>query len=861
MKLSSTMKAFLALTMMIVLSIALSFFISKLSFMSNFEDQLVSLRFEWKNHLKPAEKVKEGVVKEGEKVKSDLMIIGIDEISLGSDFLGPWPWERKTHGEFLKYFNYQDKKYDPHYILFDIFFDQYRISKADGGYLKKFAAQLYQSAPHQWQKNPKVYEEKVFEVNQQMANSDTEFFKELKNHNNLFFDYLSQYGEEERLKPEELAPRYKYLEATKLEVLNPDTYLEAKEANERYPIISDIKPPVVEVLSHSIGTGSAWTEADRDGSIRKMPLVFLFYDNRIIKDPVFLPTIDMIFIMKYFSVEPKNVEVNFGHYIKLKNAKVPLKKKLEEGGYQITGYDEKDISIPIDGEGKMHINFQGVSHSFDNMSYAYINADTERSNAALYQGRVLLIGFYSTAGLGETKDYFNTPYGSMYGIEIHANALYTILNQEFLKTVPQWIQYLFVVLLIIGLAITLYFMNVIKGMIFGVLILLLVFIGGNFIFSGAIFSLNVTTAPLYLMNLVHPLSAVLISLLLNISYKVLIEEKDKKFLKSTFSQYISPELIDIMYEEKTTPQLGGSSDILTAYFTDIQGFSSFSEKLTATQLVELLNEYLTTMTDILTSARGTLDKYEGDAIIAFFGAPMKLPDNAVRACRVALEMQAALGNLREKWKNEKSDEDRNTKKVPASDWVPGYKWPVIVHDMRMRIGLNTGEIVTGNMGSKMRMNYTMMGDSVNLAARLESGAKQYGVYTMMSEYTYEFEYTDEDGVKHRLKDLFEVRFLDKLTVVGKSLPVSVFELIALKGQLTEEQARMLKTFKEGMDLYQETKWDEAKAKFEESAKIELFPKNKVNPSKVFIARCEEFKLNPPVKPGEKWDGVYRLTSK
>lgn len=181
--------------------------------------------------------------------------------------------------------------------------------------------------------------------------------------------------------------------------------------------------------------------------------------------------------------------------------------------------------------------------------------------------------------------------------------------------------------------------------------------------------------------------------------------------------------------------------------------------------------------------------------------------------------------------------------------------------MRMRIGINTGEIVTGNMGSKMRMNYTMMGDSVNLAARLESGAKQYGVYTLISEMTYQNSFTDENGVQRKVADFFEARFLDRLTVVGKSEPVAVYELINLKGKLTENEQKMLPLFNQAMELYLKTQWDEAKALFEQCAKIERFPETKVNPSKLFIMRCEEFKANPPVAPGEVWDGVYRLTSK
>ena len=160
------------------------------------------------------------------------------------------------------------------------------------------------------------------------------------------------------------------------------------------------------------------------------------------------------------------------------------------------------------------------------------------------------------------------------------------------------------------------------------------------------------------------------------------------------------------------------------------------------------------MTDILMDEGGTLDKYEGDAIIAFFGAPMELPDHPLRACRAALSMQNALMDLRSKWKNEKQELkeiDPNTKKVPPEEWRPGDKWPRIVHEMKMRIGINTGEIVVGNMGSSMRMNYTMMGDPVNLAARLEALGKQYGVYILVSEYALDQEIVHSDNENAKVK--------------------------------------------------------------------------------------------------------------
>jgi adenylate cyclase len=349
-----------------------------------------------------------------------------------------------------------------------------------------------------------------------------------------------------------------------------------------------------------------------------------------------------------------------------------------------------------------------------------------------------------------------------------------------------------------------------------------------------------------------------------LGYKLLTEEKDKRFIKETFGTYLAPELIQEMHSTRTMPKLGGEAKIITAFFTDIQGFSTFSEKLTAYQLVELLNEYLTAMTDILIHEKGTLDKYEGDAIIAFFGAPMELVDQEVRACRVAVKMQEKLAELRKKWRDEKTasgEPDPNMRHVPPEEWVPGDRWPKIVHKMRMRIGINTGEIVVGNMGSTTRMNYTMMGDPVNLSARLEAAAKQYGVYNLVSEYTLDVGYMDETGEPRKVMDMVETRFLDHITVVGKSEPVRVYELFAMKGELSDNERQLIALFEEGMRYYQQMQWDKAIQLFGRSHKLERYAFEKTTPSEVFIKRCRDFKKNPPVGPGEKWDGVYSLSKK
>jgi adenylate cyclase len=333
------------------------------------------------------------------------------------------------------------------------------------------------------------------------------------------------------------------------------------------------------------------------------------------------------------------------------------------------------------------------------------------------------------------------------------------------------------------------------------------------------------------LNMVYPALVTVVVFVSIMVYRYVVEEKDKRFLRQTFGTYLSPVLIEQMVQANTEPKLGGDSGVRTAYFTDIASFSSFSEILSATELVELLNEYLSVMTDILLAEDGTLDKYEGDAILAFFGAPLIMQDHATRALRTALRMQHALVDLRARWTAE------------------GEKWPDLVQQMRMRIGVSSGEFVTGNMGSTVRMDYTMMGDVVNTAARLEASSKQYGIYIQCTT----------DTLTLAGPEAFEWRTIDRVRVVGRTEPLDTVEIMAPKGGLPEDQVLMRDLFHQGLDLYRAQKWDEAKAKLAESEEWEeMFPGRPTNPSRVFLERCEFFKANPP---GEDWDGVWTLTSK
>lgn len=478
----------------------------------------------------------------------------------------------------------------------------------------------------------------------------------------------------------------------------------------------------------------------------------------------------------------------------------------------------RSVQIPLTRSNKHIITFFGPrGKPFP--TYSYYDILNNRVQGKL-DGKIFIVGSTATA----LFDLKTVPISESYpGVEVHASLMNSFLTNTFITRLTNWQDIL--LLLIVGVIIGFisYLLKPLLGSVFACLSIFIYFLIAMTIFKSDHIWIEVA----------RPVLTIFLTFTTVMVFRYITEEKDKKFLQNTFKQYLSPELIDIMYKSRKQPLLGGEEGVRTAFFTDIQGFSTFSEKLgSPTRLVELLNEYLSEMTDILLKHLGTLDKYEGDAIIAFFGAPMHMDDHAHQACLTAIDMQKALGKLRQKWISE------------------GNKWPSIVHEMRMRIGINSGLITTGNMGSAIRKNYTMMGDEVNLAARLESAAKQYGVFTLISQNTYQL-----------VKNDFEFRKVDKITVFGKSEPVEVYELIAEKGALTPECNQMLSLYNEGLISFYAQQWEDALKKFQEAHLLEPYSQvtpDGMTPSKKIIQYCEMYKINPP---GADWDGVINLTSK
>lgn len=422
--------------------------------------------------------------------------------------------------------------------------------------------------------------------------------------------------------------------------------------------------------------------------------------------------------------------------------------------------------------------------------------------------------FYGMTAPGG-HDLNPTPYSSRYPmVGLHVNVFNSIVTHNFLRTVPKgWnIAVILMLGLLIGLVIPRFKALLGAGVMFGILV---VYVGSAFLLfaKGGVW-----------IDELGPVATLIGGYLTITLYNYISEESQKNFIRGAFGQFLAPAVVDEIVQNPEMLDLGGRARDMTSFFSDVQGFTSLSEELGAERLVRLLNIYLGDMTEIIDGYGGTVDKFEGDAVLAFYGDPRPFEDHARRACLACLDMQVRLLVLREQWRQE-------------------GEWPESVLNMRVRMGMSSGTIMVGNMGSVSRMDYTMMGDTVNLAARLEPANKEYGTYVMVSQFTYE-----------EAKDFVEARKLDTIRVVGKDEATMVYELLSRKGELDDAKAEVVGLYDQGMGLYRDRRWDDAIKMFRRALKID--PEDA--PSSKLIARCEGYKIEPPP---EDWDGVYRLESK
>ncbi|MEE8110970.1 MAG: CHASE2 domain-containing protein [bacterium] len=510
------------------------------------------------------------------------------------------------------------------------------------------------------------------------------------------------------------------------------------------------------------------------------------------------------------------------HYQGRYYASFPLTIAMKVLGARKVGFtraSELELSgrkIPLNARGEMLLKWHGPS---ERIYPIYPIAKLLSSFKQIHDGKkpdldpkefkdkiVFIAGTAAgTYDLRVTPYSFKTP-----GVFIHIAALDNMLAGDFLRQTPDWVTLATLAALCLLTAATLVAFSSFKAKIS----LILAYAAGYYGISVWSF-----TAAGRWVELVTPEIGIFATFLSASLVEYFTEGKRKRQIKNVFQHFMMPSVVEKLLENPEEVKLGGEKKELTVFFSDLEGFASISEGLEPERLVALLNRYLTAMTDIILEHQGFLDKYEGDAIMAVFGTPLDQPKHATLACYAALENQERLESLREELK------------------ADGYP------EIRCRIGLNSGPMVVGNMGSENRMDYTVMGDAVNLGSRLEGASKQYGTHILIGENTFSLATND-----------IEVREIDLIRVKGIRQPVRVYELLGKKGELPPEKVRLVGVYVKGLAQYRERNWRDAIRCFQEALEINA----QDGPARVYVERCETFIENPPPLD---WDGVYEMKTK
>ncbi|TYP94055.1 adenylate cyclase [Fodinibius salinus] len=534
--------------------------------------------------------------------------------------------------------------------------------------------------------------------------------------------------------------------------------------------------------------GNTVLQPDSDGLIRSVHL----FDSLAHKGSV--PTLSMA---AYLATKSDSVEIKWtDDGLRVDNIEIPL---LENGDYLINWYKKGGVQNGTFPYYSFHAVVQSAIQKKRNPQ-ADVPVPPE-----VFEGKIVLVGA-SAAGLGDIK---STPMSSLEafpGMEIQATILNNLIGQNFVTQWPTIVKIIILLLLSLGIPFLIAYSRPLNGAISMVGILSIILGAGIAFFAYERIWLS---TGMYIVVSVLTYSG-------GAAYKYFAEEKRKQEIKSAFGQYVQPEFVKQLMDQPELLTLGGHEKRLTVLFSDLAGFTTISESKPPKELVKFLNEYLGAMTNIIFDNAGTVDKYIGDAVMAFWGAPIAQDNHAELACRSALQMIEKVDQL--------TPQDTPT---------------------HARFGIATGNMIVGNIGSFNRFNYTVLGDNVNLAARLEAANKTFNTKAMIAEPTYQ-----------QIKDQFLCRQLDLLVVKGKTEPVKVYELMAEK--TSENDLTSLKEateiYNRAMEYYLNRQWNQAIKHF--SDVFDILPED--GPSQTYIERCEEFKNTPPP---DDWNGVFHLKTK
>ena len=690
-------------------------------------------------------------------VDPTIVIVDIDEESLAE--IGRWPWGRDKLAHLVtELFEY----YQVSLIGFDIFF---REEDNSSGYriLQQLGKQELADVPQ--------YLERLEELQTQL-DFDKQFSDSLaKGPVVLGYTFFAKHESNAGIQDG---------------VLPPPVITAAEVAGKFIPaqVYTGYGANLPEIQANAVSGGHTTPALDTDGVVRRVPMLIEFQGDYYES---------LALAMTRFILGAENVTPVFAE------------EPSSETAYpDLEWLNLNDVKIPVDAHIQTLVPYRGDVKSFPYVSAADVIRG--RADPKILQGSVVLIGT-SAKGLVDLRP---TPVNREFpGVEIHANLISGILDQR-LKTANEFTEMIgLYALLLTGLtlALVLPFLSPVPATVFSAAVLASI-LGMNYYYWSD--------------NLVIPLALnlllVLLVYLINMAYGFFIERRAKRQLSSLFGQYLPPELVEEMSEDPATYTQHAQNREMTVLFTDIRNFTTISEGLTPEELSALLKEYLTPMTQIIYDHRGTIDKYIGDAVMAFWGAPLADPDHARHALYTGIAMQERLNAIREDFKER--------------------GWP----EIHIGVGINTGLMSVGDMGSKFRMSYTVISDAVNLGSRLEGLTKNYGVEIIVSETT-----------KAAVPD-YVYRELDVVKVKGKDRPITIYEPIAPAIEVSDAEFDEVSLNEQALVNYRAQVWNEAESQFRELQ--QLSPERQLY--KIYLERIAEFRLHPP---GRDWDGVYTFKTK
>jgi adenylate cyclase len=530
---------------------------------------------------------------------------------------------------------------------------------------------------------------------------------------------------------------------------------------------------------------------DADGVLRRSLLVVPFDRSEKLADAELYGSLEVQTIRLYLGVPSEQLTVNYN-----------------QTGIVSLQFGDK-LQVKPDSIGRMAINYRGPERTYP--YYSIVDVVQRKIPRGTFRDKIVLVGASAT-GIGDLR---TPPYGGITypGVEVHANSIDNMLNHEALTRGASQELWDIAAILFFGVAVGIWMALVAPRWMWFGLSFLVPLLAVDYVAFLRGWWLNFSVPALTLVS-----NVLLVSL-----YRALVEEKEKRKIRTAFGQYLSPEVIrrlllnPKLVEPKKTE--------ITVMFSDIRGFTTISEKLDAQDLAIFLNQYLSDMTSLVFEYAGTLDKYIGDAVMAFWGAPFEVDDHAINGCNSALRMMQRVRAMQQEWQAQGK---------PKLD---------------IGIGLNSGVASVGNMGSELRYGYTALGDTVNLSSRLEGLNKDYGTHIIVNETTY--------GATRAAE--FVYRELDVIRVKGKSQPVTIYGLISRKGEASvygsaEEVQLRLEEFARGREQYRKRLWEEAQQTFQSI----LDRWGEDGPSRLYWKRCQDYLFD---EPPSGWDGVFTMTHK